>query len=80
MSDPHNPPPADLAPNGVLYHLLKPAPVLGPQGQKQYQIVGVTQDFSAAISWANENAPATVAVNVILYMTQSTLAIPPAKA
>lgn len=70
--------PPDLEPNAVLYQLLKPAPVLGANGEKQYQPVAMTQDFTAAIQWANANPGGVVMLNVCIYKTSPLLTTPPA--
>lgn len=69
----------DLAPNLVMYQLLKPAPIMGPNGERQYQPFGMTQDFSAAVQWANTNPGGVVMLCVVLYKTAPTNILTPAK-
>lgn len=62
MSDP-------LSPNAVLYQVLTPAPMLAPNGDVQYAMLGPFADLASASQHSAKTPGALLAVTVILFQT-----------
>lgn len=76
MTQQNNP---GLVPGLMFYMMMKPAPILGPNGEPNYVPVGQTQDFAQAITFANQNPGTVVVLNAVIYATMAAppLAVPP---
>lgn len=62
--------------NTVFYQVLNPTTVLGPHGEVQYQMIGMTADMAAASQVAARHPGSCLTVTVVLFKTPQTLTPP----
>lgn len=76
MNTPQSPAPTNqLAANMVIYMIMRPGPVTGPNGETMYQMVGPFADLPSASQMANKMPGALLCAQVVLFETPR---LPPA--